>query len=340
MIPLQAGRILKLGANCAHIIVIGASAGAINALREIIRPLPENLQAAIFVIMHLSADSPSVLPRILASAGRLKAVNPEDGERIMPSRIYVAPPDYHMLIEPGHVRLTHGPRENRHRPAIDPLFRTAARSYGGRVLGIVLSGNLADGTVGLHVIKSEGGTTIAQDPSDAVFPSMPRSAIRSAKVDFVLPASGIASRIIELAQEPWEDKGVAARPGVRTPEGEKMSEERDERISGAPSVFTCPDCNGTLWELQDGDLLHFRCRVGHAFSENGMHNGYSESVETALWSAVRSLEESAQLERRLAHQAMLRNDHAVVDRFNDIAAGREAQAETIRSMLLSKEKSE
>ena len=184
------------------IVVIGASAGAIAALREIIRPLPANFRGAIFVVVHLPAESPSVLPQILSGAGALKAAHPSDGERIVPSRIYVAPPDHHMLIEPGQVRITHGPRENRHRPAIDPLFRTAARSYGPRVLGIVLSGNLDDGTAGLHIIKSEGGSAIVQDPSEAVFESMPRSALRVVKVDFVLPVSAIAAKILELATEP------------------------------------------------------------------------------------------------------------------------------------------
>ena len=321
-----------------NIIVIGASAGGVEALREIIRPLPADFQAALFVVMHVPANWPSVLPSILTSAGGLKSVHPQDGERILPSHIYVAPPDHHMLIEPGRVRITHGPRENRHRPAIDPLFRTAARSYGSRVSGIVLSGNLEDGSVGLYIIKSEGGTTIVQDPDDAVFPGMPRSALRAVKPDFILPAIAIAPKILELVREPWKETVTAVKPGVQTPEGEKMSEERDERLSGAPSVFTCPDCNGTLWELQEGDLLHFRCRVGHAFSEDGMHNGYSESVEAALWSAVRALEESAQLERTLAHQAMLRKDRASAGRYNDIASGREEQASTIRRMLLSEEK--
>jgi len=264
-----------------NIIVIGASAGGIEALPEILRPLPADLQAAVFVVLHVAAESPSVLPQILSRACLLKAVHPMDGEPVVPSRIYVAPPDHHMMIEPGRIRITHGPRENWHRPAIDPLFRSAARSHGKRVLGIVLSGNLDDGTVGLHIVKSEGGVAIVQDPDEAMFASMPRSALRSLKADFVLPLRAIAGKILELAQEPWKEKFIAAKPAARTPEGEKMSEERDERISGTPSVFTCPDCNGTLWELQEGDLLHFRCRMGHAFSDDGMHTGYSDCVEAA-----------------------------------------------------------
>src|SRR5262249_36988875 len=212
-------------------------------------------------------------PQILTNAGSLPAVHPTDCEPIVPSRIYVAPPDHHMLIEPGRIRITHGPRKNRHRPAIDPLFRTAARSYGKRVLGIVRSGNQDDGAVGLLIVKSEGGIAIVQDPNEALFSSMPLSALRSLEADFILPVSAIASKILDLVREPWKEKVIAAKPGVRTAEGEKMSEERDERISGTPSVFTCPECNGTSWELQEGDLLHFRCRVGHAYSEDGMHNG-------------------------------------------------------------------
>src|SRR5262249_16700252 len=177
-----------------------------------------------------------------------------------------------------------------------------------------------DGAVGLHIVKAEGGIAIVQDPNEALFSSMPLSALRSLEADFILPVSAIASKILDLVREPWKEKVIAAKPGVRTAEGEKMSEERDERISGTPSVFTCPECNGTLWELQEGDLLHFRCRVGHAYSEDDMHNGYSESVEAALRSAVRSLRESAALERRLAQQALLRKNRASADRFNDIAA--------------------
>ena len=162
-----------------NIIVIGASAGGVQALREIVSPLPANFTAAIFVVMHVGANAPSVIPQILNGAGALPAEHASDGDRILPSRIYVAPPDRHLLIEPGRVRVTRGPRENRHRPAVDPLFRSAARSYGPRVLGIVLTGNLDDGTVGLHIIKSEGGIAIVQDPNEAAFPSMPRNAIRS-----------------------------------------------------------------------------------------------------------------------------------------------------------------
>jgi two-component system chemotaxis response regulator CheB len=232
-----------------NIVVIGASAGGVESLCEIVAPLPANLSAAIFVVMHLSPLSPSVLPNILSSAGRLMVSAAVDGDRIVPGRISVAPPDHHMLIEPGRIRLTRGPKENRCRPAIDPLFRTAARAYGERVLGIVASGMLDDGTIGLHVIKSEGGIAIVQEPEDAPFPSMPLSALRTVDVDFVLRASEIAAKITELATEPWKDvepaRAITISKDVRDREGEKMKEDEDERLSGIPSVYTCPDCHGT-----------------------------------------------------------------------------------------------
>jgi two-component system chemotaxis response regulator CheB len=187
-----------------NIIVIGASAGGIHPLRAIARSLPGDLQAAIFVVMHISPMSPSVLPKILDAPEGLRAFAAVDGEPIGPSRIYVAPPDLHLLVEPGCVRLSRGPRENNHRPAIDPLFRTAARAYGPRVLAIVLSGMLDDGALGLQVVKSEGGIAIVQDPVEAMYDQMPRNAIKAADIDYVLKVSELPAKIQELVREPWQ----------------------------------------------------------------------------------------------------------------------------------------
>jgi two-component system chemotaxis response regulator CheB len=279
-----------------------------------------------------------VLPEILNTAGNLHAAAAVDGEAIEPSRIYVAPPDRHLLIEPGFVRLTRGARENRFRPAIDPLFRTAARAYGERVAGVILTGLLGDGTTGLEIIKSEGGTTIVQDPKEAAFDAMPLSALRAVEIDHVLPAAQIGEKIVELVQEPWTGLVPArakALEKVPVTEDERMPE--DERVVGKPSMFTCPDCSGTLWELGQAGVLRFRCRVGHAYSEDGMRAGYSESVESALWTAVRALEESAALERKLAQQAAERGANQIQRRFNDVAEGREEQAEIIKNILLPKD---
>jgi two-component system chemotaxis response regulator CheB len=327
-----------------NIIVIGASAGGIEPLRWIVRNLPPDLQAAIFVVMHVAPLSPSVLPGILTTPGGLTVSAGLDREPIEPSHVYVAEPDLHMLVEPGYVRLTRGPRENRQRPAIDPLFRTAARAYGPRVLGIVLTGMLDDGAQGLQIVKSEGGMTMVQDPREALFSSMPVSALKVTDVDFVLKFAEIPQKIQELVREPWTPVERARARNILAeyprPEGEKMREDFDERVQGKPSMFTCPDCSGTLWEVQEGDLLRFRCRVGHAFSPGAMRDGYSDSVEGALWTAVRILEESASLERRLAGDAAMRGDQLSADRFTDIAGGREEQAALIRDMLMSKENKE
>jgi two-component system chemotaxis response regulator CheB len=187
-----------------NIIAIGASAGGVEALCSVIRPLPTDLQAAIFVVVHVSPSTPSKLPQILSYAGALQTSAASDGEAIQPSRIYVAPPDRHMVIEPGRIRLTRAPREHRHRPAIDPLFRSAATAYGSRVVGIVMTGLLDDGSIGLHIIKSNGGIAIVQDPSEAPFPSMPLNALRTTDIDYILPTTAIAGKILDLVTEPWQ----------------------------------------------------------------------------------------------------------------------------------------
>jgi two-component system, chemotaxis family, protein-glutamate methylesterase/glutaminase len=319
-----------------NIVVIGASAGGVEALRKLVAKLPQDLSAAIFVVMHLSPVAPSVLPQLLDSAGPLQATAASNGEPIQPSRIYVAPPDHHLLLERGFMRLTRGPRENRFRPAIDPLFRTAAKAYGREVLGIVLTGALGDGTAGLQIIKTAGGFAMVQDPKEALFDSMPLSAISAVHVDFVLPTAEIARKIVELVPARWNEKPADPdRIKKQLSVLENQSMEEDERAVGRPSAFTCPDCSGTLWELERDGLLRYRCRVGHAFSEDSMHAGYSESVEAAFWTAVRVLEESAALERRLAEQAMGRGQPSVAARFYDVAKGREEQAMILKGLLLA-----
>src|SRR5688572_19965913 len=188
------------------IVVIGASAGGIEALIEITRGLPADFPAALFVVVHLPSYGRSLLPEILSRAGKLSAVHPQHGDEIVPGRIYVAPPDKHLLLRDGHIHVMHGPRENRQRPAIDPLFRTAAVSFGPRVVGVVLSGNLDDGTAGLQAIKLQGGTAIVQDPDTAVYQGMPQSAIENVDIDFVLPVNEIAAKLVVLANTPVKEQ--------------------------------------------------------------------------------------------------------------------------------------
>lgn len=320
------------------IIVIGASAGGVEALMTIANGLPANLPAAVFVVLHIPPDSPSLLPTILNRTGSLPAVHPADQTPIEPGHIYVAPPDHHLLIGEDKVLVVRGPKENRHRPAVDPLFRSAAVAYGPRVIGVVLTGSLDDGTAGLLAVKRRGGLAVVQDPNDALYYSMPRSAIDNVNVDFILPLQEIATKLVELVGQPIQaDESLPVPPEmkeeVKIVKMDKQQQEAREH-PGNPSPFSCPECGGVLWELQDGDLLRFRCRVGHAFSIESVQEGQSEAVENALWTALKTLEESMSLSQRLEEQARNQNKMWLANRFSERAHEAEQKADVIRKVLL------
>jgi two-component system chemotaxis response regulator CheB len=324
------------------VIVIGASAGGVGTLATIIAGLPEDLPAAVFVVLHIPPHSRSLLPAILNRCGRLDASHADDGEPIRPGRIYIAPPDNHLLIQNGTARLGHGPKENACRPAVDTLFRSAARWYGPRVVGVVLSGSLDDGTAGLLAIKRRGGVTVAQDPGEALYESMPRSAIDNDAADHVLPATEIAPFLADLARRPPAEGGADPMPDDMDIEAEMAALDMDalqsDQRPGTPSGFTCPDCHGALWELHDGELIRFRCRVGHAFSPDSLLAQQSSALEEALWSAFRALKESAALARRLAERLRRRGNSVLsVARFEEQAAEAEQRAAFLRQILLKGE---
>jgi two-component system chemotaxis response regulator CheB len=324
------------------IIVIGASAGGVEALRELARGLPSNLPAAVFIVLHVPSAGPSLLPRILNQSGPLRASHAINGEAIERGRIYIAPPDHHLLLERGRVRVARGPKENRARPAADPLFRSAAHAYGTRVVGVVLSGSLDDGTAGLAAIKRRGGLTVAQDPEEALYPGMPRSARENVVLDHCLPIARIAPLLGQLASVPTKDDAVYPVPEILKVETRiarlEESEMEDVEKIGELSAFTCPECRGALWELRDGDLLRFRCHVGHAFSAESLLADQSEELENALWAALRSLEENAALARRMAARAGERNQTVSVTRFEENARRVEQHAAVIRQVLQNNEK--
>jgi two-component system chemotaxis response regulator CheB len=324
------------------IIVVGASAGGVEVLRELAGGLPSNLPAAVFIVLHIPSAGPSLLPSILNKSGPLRAHHAINGEAIERGRIYVAPPDHHLLVERDRVRVVRGPKENRARPAADPLFRSAAYSYGTRVVGVVLSGALDDGTAGLAAIKGRGGLTVAQDPEEALYPGMPRSARENVSLDHCLPVARIAPLLGQLATVPAKDDAVYPIPEILKVENtiarwEESDMEEVEKI-GELSAFTCPDCSGALWELRDGDLLRFRCHVGHAFSAEGLMANQSEELENALWAALRSLEENAALARRMAARAGERNHTVSVTQFEENARRVEQHAAVIRQVLQNSEK--
>ncbi len=285
------------------IIVIGASAGGVEALSLLVSLLPPDLNAAVFITLHVPAHSVSALPRILSRRGPLPALHPRNGEVITPGRIYVAPPDYHLLIRNGQIELTRGPRENGHRPAIDPMFRSAALAYGPRVAGVILSGALSDGAAGMEAVKMRGGIAIVQDPDEALYAGMPRSALEQVAVDYTLPLQEIAALLTRLTQEPAPHAAQARDETENDMEQELASMPAsalpEDRHPGHPSMYGCPDCGGVLWEMPGGDVLRFRCRVGHAWAAEGLLSEQVESMEAALWTALRALEESASFCQRL-----------------------------------------
>jgi two-component system chemotaxis response regulator CheB len=278
-----------------HLVVIGTSAGGIEALRQLVAGFPPDFPAAIAIVMHTSPQSPGILHEILVRAGPLPAVSPTGIERLRAGYIYVAPPDFHLLVEPGRLCVAKGPRENRFRPAIDPLFRSAAQVYGPNAIGIVLTGNLDDGTAGLWAIKQLGGITIVQDPSDALFPSMPQSAVESVKVDHVVPLAEIPALVVRLTARPAADAPHQVPEGLEVEV--KIAKQEDPLKAGvgnigAPSSFACPECHGVLLQLKEGGRIRFRCHTGHAYSAESLLADIREQIEVQLWNAIRAMQEA------------------------------------------------
>lgn len=331
------------------IIVIGTSAGGVEALMKLAAALPAELDAAVFVVIHIPPYSTSALPRILDRCGPLPAEHARAGERIQRGRIYIAPPDRHLLLRGHRIELSRGPSENGTRPAVDPLFRSAATYYGPRVIGVVLSGTLDDGTAGLLAIKRLGGIAVAQDPQEALYPGMPRSAVEHVAVDYVRPVAEMGPLLAELAALPareTREEGVGvmseethnvngADDGIETEIDEFNVEAMQTTAEhGPPSAFTCPECNGSLWEIHDGELIRYRCRVGHAYSPDTLLAEQSQALEAALWQAYRALKESAALSHRLADRARQRGHAMSLDRFARQADEAEQRAAVVRRALL------
>ncbi|MCC7206462.1 MAG: chemotaxis protein CheB [Anaerolineae bacterium] len=320
------------------IVVVGASAGGVEALSQFVQELPSDLQAAVLVVLHVSPHGTSYLPSILSRAGALPATHPTDGQPVEKGNIYIAPPDHHMLVRDGHIALARGPRENGHRPAVDPLFRSAARAYGPRVIGIILSGTLDDGTAGLMAVKLRGGIAVVQDPESAAYPGMPRSALENVQVDHVVPLNHIASLVARYAVPNPGNIASTSLPAPPEPtisgDAELEANVLDDDKRGQPSVFACPECGGALWEINEGGLVRFRCRTGHAFSAQTLLAEQVESLEEALWVALRALEEQSELASRLAERALQHGHRHGRAHFLRQAQEAKERAAVIRRVLL------
>jgi two-component system chemotaxis response regulator CheB len=318
------------------VVVIGTSAGGVEALRELARGLPAELPASVLVVIHLPARSPGLLPSILNRAGPVPAAHPVDGEELRRGRIYVAPAGFHMILEDGTIRLATGARENLHRPAIDPLFRSAAVTYGRRVIGVVLTGALDDGTAGLRAVKRCGGLAVVQDPADASYPSMPQSALRNLDVDHCVPLAEIPALLERLTRPPLPDTPhPVAPPDLKLEVGMAAMDSNEDKLDriGKRSTFTCPECHGTLWEMNEEGALRFRCHVGHAYTAETLVAEQSGALEEALWAAVRGFEENAKLSSRMAERARGRTDEDFEKRFRERAETAHQHADEIRRLL-------
>jgi two-component system chemotaxis response regulator CheB len=321
-----------------YLVVIGTSAGGIEALRELVSKLPADFPAAIGVVLHTSPQSPGILHDILTRSGPLPAISPNDGEQLKGGRIYVAPPDFHMLIEPGRLRIAKGPKENRFRPAIDPFFRSAAQVYGPNAIGVVLTGNLDDGAAGLWAVKQLGGVTIVQDPFDALYPGMPQSALAYVNADYVLPLSEIPALLVRLTAQPVR----AAEFEVPDPmEVEvKIAKQEDPLKAGVqqlgqPSSFACPECHGVLLQLKEGSRIRFRCHTGHAYSAESLLADIRDQIEVQLWNAIRAMQEGDLMMRAMAAHVDAVHDSPESETLLERAEELQRQADTLRQMVTS-----
>jgi two-component system chemotaxis response regulator CheB len=316
------------------VAVVGASAGGVEALTALVGELPEDYAGCLLIVLHVPATG-SLLPQILGRATPLEVRHAAHGDQIEPGRVLVAPPDRHLLVHDGVVMLSHGPRENGHRPAVDVLFRSAAAALGSRVTGVVLSGALDDGAAGAVAVKLRGGTLLVQDPGEAFVPSMPKAAIAAAEVDAVLSTRDIAARLVELAKEPVPPEPPASELMQR--ESAMARTDADEVHTDDPvgeaAGYGCPDCNGTLYRIEEGGLVRFRCRVGHAWSAEALGAQQDVSTEAALWVALRTLEERASLARELGERAEQEGHRLTAEQFARRAEEATGSAELVRELI-------
>jgi two-component system chemotaxis response regulator CheB len=315
-----------------HTAVVGASAGGVEALRELVSQLPSDYAGALLVVLHVAPLGTSVLPQILTRAGDLTATHAVDGEAIEAGHIYVAPPDRHLLVADGRIALDRGPRINGYRPAIDSLFRTAADTWGRAAVGVVMSGVLDDGTAGLLAIKRRGGTAFVQDPAEALYPGMPNSAIAFVKPDLVASAQALGKALAELASSPPDSpEGVHAVPEDTFVEVDRGASDNPQ--PGQSTGLTCPECNGGIWEQITDGLPRYRCRVGHEFGPEAFDSEQAERVEAALWTALRALEERAALHRRIAQRQHAHGNTRAAEQYNERANQSVEHAVVLREVI-------
>ena len=327
----------------SRVVVIGASAGGVEALQDVVNKLPAGFDAPVFVVLHIPPYTSSALPDILTRAGCLKALHPKDGAKIEPGLIYVAPPDHHLLIGDGCVQIKRGPKENRFRPSIDALFRSAAYRYGPKTIGVILSGALDDGTSGLWSIKQLGGIAIVQNPDQARFESMPRSAMDYVDIDHQLPSTEIGAFLARLITAPpdavsSDDEDTRARIGTETQiAAENNAFQKGIMELGTLTPFTCPECHGALVRMVEGKMSRFRCHTGHAYTDSALLEAVMESTGEMLWQVIRSYEEVVMLLNHMGDHLNNAGDDGRAKIFRDKARQLEKRSRTFHEMVLDHE---
>jgi two-component system chemotaxis response regulator CheB len=324
-------------------VVIGASAGGVESLREVASGIPADFPGAVFVVLHIPPYQPSALPDILARSGPLPASHPEDGDAIQAGRIYVAPPDHHLLVEAGKIAVKRGPKENRFRPSIDALFRSAAYSLGSNVVGVVLSGALDDGTSGLWTIKRLGGISVVQQPNNARFESMPLTALEQVRVDYTLPAGEIGpllGRLAATAARARSAEDSALRERVRIEmeiAAEGAAFQKGIMDLGELTQFTCPECHGVLVRLKEDKMTRYRCHTGHAYSDSSLLEDVMETTGEMLWQVMRSMEEAVMLLQHLGRHMKEEGAEQRAEVFQAKARELEARSRVLHDAVLHHE---
>ncbi|MDB6166448.1 MAG: chemotaxis protein CheB [Lacunisphaera sp.] len=317
------------------IVVVGTSAGGLAALTKLLASLPADFPAAVLIVQHMAADvTGDVLVRRLAENCSLPCQHARDGETIVARRIYIAPPDHHLLVSKTKIVVSKGARENRSRPGIDPLFRSAAIGFGPRVIGVLLTGYLDDGTAGLVAIHRCGGTCVVQDPADADYPDMPQNALNNATIDHCLPLAALGALLVKLVHQP-----VAKR--VPAPTDVILEARIAERVLsdvaavnelGDQVPFNCPDCGGVLWQMKKGKVARYRCHTGHAFTAKVLVAEQTKKLEETLWIALRMFEERKNLLATMANPTSRRySKSATPERLKES----QVHIDRIRAILLA-----
>jgi two-component system chemotaxis response regulator CheB len=319
------------------LVVVGASAGGVEALTRFVAGLPADLPAAVLVVLHIPPRAPSALPAILSRNGPLPARTAGEDEPLVAGTILVAPPDHHLVVRETGATVVRGPRENGHRPSVDALFRTAAVHLGPRVVAVILSGSDDDGTSGAVAVRQRGGLVAVQDPDDAMYRTMPASVARRAGPVSAAPADELGSLVADLVREGPDREAPA--PDATLQQEAAVDENLEDAVlgerNGEPSGYACPDCSGVLFVQSEDAVLRFRCRIGHAWTADGLVAQQDLTVETALWSAVRSLQEKAELSARLAGRAREDGRRVSANHFEEAAQEAHRSAVVLRELLSS-----